>query len=216
MKLSQICIAVLSLFALASCSKWPPNEKEFVEHFAENRSGIEALEIKLGESGYEGVSRSFAGTVLGRWYEGEPNGVQTSREEVPSDDEEWSSLFDQVGIDSIQSRNGNGVLLPAGTYVRGREYESYASYVHGSDVQDSMHECRKEYESAACGRCRVRLDADWWLVYGWWPTDLGEAEFEAWAENKIADDEYYAQWEQLLTRCFIDGGTLEGIPESRW
>ncbi len=211
----HIWIAIAGAALLCGCSEWPPQEQEFIDHFNENRAGIEALKVMLEESRYKQVSRNFSGTLSGKWFEGDPDVGQVGQREPPENSDDWIKLFNQVGLDSIQARDDGGVLLPAGNYVREKGFESYASYIQSSDIQKRIHRCEEQHAEATCGNCIVNLDADWWLTYGWWPSDLTDKEFDAWQNEEITDDEFYDRQDHILKQCFADGGTLIGTPDNQ-
>jgi hypothetical protein len=209
MHLTRILIATM---LLCGCSEWPPEEQKFLQHFNENRTEIDELRHLLEESKYQAVH--YSGTrVTGYYFEGEPYDGQIAEEEEPGESDRWVELFNQIDTYSVQVEDSGVVWFHVRPNVMVGKLDSVVSFMHGADIDKSFKVCDRRFAKVRCGHCIVSLDADWWLTYRWWPSDLTDKEFDAWMDGDMSEDEFYEVHDRIRHECFVEGGTLLGQSE---
>ena len=167
---------------------------------------METLKEMLESSKYQTVAPNFD-RILGHYPEGELIDGVILQQENPEDSDAWARLFEKTEIDGIQRNHLGEILITARLYVFGERQESLATYIHSPTIQNEIRHCEPGFADVACGSCIVNIDADWWLVYRWWPSDLTDNEFDSWMDGEISEDEFYEKHDQIHNECIADGGT---------
>jgi len=208
-KLTQIVIATVTV--LCGCSDWPPKRQFLVENFNENRQDIEMLKTRFEGSQFDEVAAIGDGEVLGYRLVGNPGegDLEMPAVELP-DSEAWASLFDRTNTESIRFNERGGVSLNIPQASLADRPKSIASYENGAVERSSLLSCNSEIAKIRCGFCKVELDHDWWLRFGWLPVDLTDNETLAWKNGEMTDDEYWSLVDQVRRDCIADGGTPIG------
>lgn len=198
---------LITAILLCGCSDWPPEQQNFVQHFNEDKLGIDKLRNLLEASKYQVVR--YSGTrVTGYYFEGDPFDGQIAEKEEPEETDRWVELFNQIDTHSVQAEDSGVVWFHVKSDVLGGKLDSVVSFMQGSDVGQSFSVCDRRFAKVRCGHCIINLDADWWLTYRWWPSDLTDKEFDAWMDGDMSEEEYYEVHDRVRNECFVEGGTL--------
>lgn len=206
-------LAIASILFVSACSEWPPHQEELAERFEENRDAFEQLEAKILTSNLVRVS---GGCVLDSDGERTSNRVQLLRKvdeaegkEYPYErdyveDAEWTDLFCQVFVWSVENHDGV-VTIGFGSSIPHDDMTTFVEYIHSREMLESRRPCLPEIEQIPCGLCSVPLDDEWYLEYWWSPDELVPDGFSRVLDGEMTEDEYRELYDRSLEQCRIDG-----------
>jgi hypothetical protein len=189
------------------CSGWPPYESDARKNFAENRKSFEQLTAKIRESELWKVSASFGTTV-----QASPSSTDFSQQYIVEDDPEWSELLDSIGMFNVVRHEDGSVSFGSGSspFHDFENRSGYAGYVHDVSGFDNSKICLSEHKEISCGSCIVELEDDWYIWYEWRPEVILPDMYQAYLNDEMPDDEYFAAQSDAFRRCQIEGYSLMG------
>lgn len=208
----NFALSVVALPAgLSACGTWPHDKQWLVDNFHENRQEIEALEDRFGHLQYDEVVMSNNRQLIGYRYEvdGGMEGAPNIQSEKILGSNDWSRLFEQAKIKSITFNDLHGVSLKIDQAVLGGP-SRLASYESGDLVQSELLSCDRAMAELRCGFCKIDLNDNWWVRFGWRPRDLFDATTLALQNGDLTMQEHSVETAKIFTKCLHEGSTSIG------
>ena len=160
-----------SLLFLSACDRWPPYQKDIVDHFYENDAKISALRTKLIASDYSMVSVLADGNVLAYSYDESTGESSPIDAKSYPDEDEWEELFSDTHLAFISYSHLDNKSVTAGLFYFSGSYDEEsqwgAEFIHDPNLSDSVDICSRSKPTTDRGTCAVELSDGWWVRYVW-------------------------------------------------
>ncbi|WP_405230646.1 hypothetical protein [Lentisalinibacter sediminis] len=212
--------ALLTVFGMTGCSEWPPHSDELTTYVNDHKGQIEALVKEFQESDFgrincsrctrEGVELDDA-TDSERLIDGLWRPVENPR------GKHFAGLLKAAGVWGVSKRSGGEVelIIPFSSGIDDPRYviQVFHDPVHSDD---DLKECVGEFQKIDCGWCKVTIDQNLWIRYGWWPEDPDPGSTRARDEGEISWDEWERRNDKAVKTCEIQGLLEQGysLPDS--
>jgi len=217
---SSVCATAVALL-VAGCQPWPPFEFELRENFERNYAAFVTVAEKLEASDYQSLSwpdrfweedsevlfqpATFPETLWATALERQDD-AQVVGHTLIETDAGWLPLMKQTGALGVSRGDGGTVsflLRVAYDDVRTTLIAYQRSRTRGAKLRT----CDPAFRDLDCGRCKLGLSGDWYVLYAWRPVDLLEPQHGGDVDQLgIDDDEIWRR----LDACYAIGDEAMG------
>ena len=205
----ELAVSLLVIFILSGCVKWPPEREKITNHVQDRREQIRVLVEEFRGAEYGRIvcrnclrigEQKELETVSYKLRERKWHFVENPN------DEHFAELMKAAGISgiSVRSDGSTELELPVSAGENGRAYVIQLFHNPGNHVT-SYPECIGDFKKIDCGWCKVSVDDDLAIRYGWYPEDLDPDATRALNDGEIDFSEWERRDKMALEACETQG-----------
>lgn len=206
----QFTLTTILAASIGACERWswPPYENSLRDLFAENKDQFEEIRQNMLADNLEDVTSADA---RGRGFEcagpGCPRTIDKRDEQLQA---KYSKLIEERSIFGYTLYDGNfgvrGLPFPP---TRGGDF--YFRYIWSAEEVSIPHCDEGKARLPSCGRCYMNLDSNWYMVWMWYPRNLGPDWDGSVGEGFPTPEEILEQTEMATEECLKAGWIEMGL-----
>lgn len=123
----------------------------------------------------------------------------------------FANLLKAAGVYGVSERSSGATELTLAISAGVDDPHYVIQLFHDPTHQNGGYkECINDFQEIECGWCKVTVDENLWIRYGWWPDDPDPAATRARDKGEISWDEWERRNDDALQKCEAQGLLEQG------